>query len=444
MSRARASNQGGECREYYPRLQSFTVEAVSESAAAQWSGFSHVAPVRQRACPGSCLLFEELFHSKYRLSCEDVIGSSGQLVSHDGQGLCFSMFFLEPGPIEFCFLVSSQEEDSGFGEGPLEMDITDLSAGASLFLSSRFLGRLDETAVGGEVLYFRESPDVVDFVKDGEAKDASYTINGSYSEIGVAVMLFGEDGYFLFELREDGVVEIEEVEVELDAFLDTLVRKELSDSLSLRFSADIVFNVRQVVLIYRVLDVSQKLSSLVGEIHSSPEQIAGGAHFGRVDVGHGEHSTSCEHSNLVGIDPVVLRLSAVDGFHVERMTEDESYTLFFAQICNPVPGERTFNRDHETIPVLLDRFEECLPVSLDVSMQKHRATMINDAEIHGFSVQIDSAIIFVLFSVKFHSVPPCGCGDLYHTFGYEQGGLNEYQGAAADMACLHVCPFRAA
>ena len=417
-----------------------TVKAVFKAAAAQQSGFSHVAPVRQRACPGPYQLFEESFHIEHRLSCEDVISGPCHFVSHDGKGLCLSMFFLEASTKEFCFIISSQKEDDGFGEGPLEMYVADLAAGTSLLFPCRFLGRFDEPAVGGEVLDFRESLDVMDFVEDGKAEDASYAWNGSYPEVGVAVMLFGDSRYFLLELRKDRVVEVEKVQVNLNALLDAFVRKELSDSLTLRFSADIVFNVREVVLISRVLDVSKKFSSLSGEIHSAPEQITGGAHPGRVDVGHGEHSTSNEHSDLVGVDSVVLCLAAVNGFHVEGVTEDERDAFLFAQIGQPVPGEGAFNSDNKIFPVLFDSSQEYLPVSLYVPMQQHRALVVYDAEIHGFCVQVDSTIIFVLFRVEFHIVPPCGCRDLHHTFGYEQGGLNEYQGVVADMGHLQKRP----
>jgi hypothetical protein len=56
-------------------------------------------------------------------------------------------------------------------------------------------------------------------------------------------------------------------------------------------------------------------------------------------------------------------------------------------------------------------------------------------------VQVDSAIILVLFRVEFHSVPPCVVvGTFIIPSGMEQGGLNEYQGVVADMAHLHLCP----
>ena len=123
----------------------------------------------------------------------------------------------------------------------------------------------------------------------------------------------------------------------------------------------------------------QEFRPLAGEIHPAPKEIAGGAHFGRVDVGHGEHSTSGEHSDLVGIDSVVLRLSTVDGFHIERLAKDESNTFFLAQVGKPVPGEGAFDSDDKILPVLLDSFQEYLLVSLDVSMEKHRSLAVNNA-----------------------------------------------------------------
>ena len=400
-----------------------------------------MAPVRQRACPGPYQLFEEFFHFKHRIPCEDVIGSPGHFMSHDGQRLGLSMFFLESGTIYLCIIVSSQEEDDGFGEGPLEVDVSDLSTGAALFLSCRFLCGFHKPAVGGKILNFGESLDVVDFVEDAKAENTSYSGNRANSEVGIGVMLFGKRGYLIFELREDGVVVIEEIKVNLDTLLDASVGKEFCDFFPFGLSTGSVFKVFDIVLIGGVLDVRQKLCPLSGEMHSSAKQITGGTHSWRIDIGHREHATSSEHGNLVGVNSVVFRLSAVDGFHVEGMAEDEFDTLISAQISDPVPGESAFDGDDEIVSVHFYSFQEGLPVCFDVLVEENFPLGVNDTQIHGFCVQVDSAVILVLFRVESHSVPPCGCWDLYHTFGYEQGGLNEYQGAAADMACLQICPY---
>jgi hypothetical protein len=56
-------------------------------------------------------------------------------------------------------------------------------------------------------------------------------------------------------------------------------------------------------------------------------------------------------------------------------------------------------------------------------MEKHRALAVNNAQIHGFRVQVDSAIILVLFRVEFHSVPPCGCGTFIIPSGMNKEAL---------------------
>lgn len=79
------------------------------------------------------------------------------------------------------------------------------------------------------------------------------------------------------------------------------------------------------------------------------QQVAGGAHLGRVDVSHRKRAAAQQHRNLVGIDLVVLRLSAMDGFHVEGMAEDEFDTFLAAQVGKPVPGEHAFHADHQVV-----------------------------------------------------------------------------------------------
>ena len=399
-----------------------------------------MAPVRQRARPGSYHLFEELLHIKHRLPCEDVVRGSGHFVSHNGQRFRLAMFLFESGTIKLCLFVSSQEQDDCLGESPFEVDVSDLSSRASHFLPGRVLGGFYEPAVGGEVLDFGESLDVVDFVEYGKTENTSYSRNGANSEVGIVIMLFGERGYFLFELRKYGVVVIEKVEVNLDALLDAFIRKELCDFFPFGLSTGSVFKVFDIVLIGGILDMRQKFGPFPGEMHSASQQVTGGAHSGRIDIGQRKHSTSREHGDLVGVDSVVLGLSSVDGFHVKGMSENEFDAFFSTQIGDPIPGEGAFDGNDKIVSVSFYSFQESVPVCFDVPVEENLPLAVNDAQIHGFCVQVDSAIILVLFRVEFHSVPPCGCWDLYHTFGYEQGGLNEYQGAVADMAHLQRRP----
>jgi hypothetical protein len=63
-------------------------------------------------------------------------------------------------------------------------------------------------------------------------------------------------------------------------------------------------------------DVSQQLRPLPRERPAASEQVAGGAHGRRIDRGLREQPAAPQHSDVLGIDPVVCGLPAVDRFHI--------------------------------------------------------------------------------------------------------------------------------
>jgi hypothetical protein len=65
-------------------------------------------------------------------------------------------------------------------------------------------------------------------------------------------------------------------------------------------------------------------------------------------------------------------------------------------------------------------------------MKQYLTFLIDNAQIHGLCVQINPAVKFVLFGVKFHIRPP-------FALRYDLGGINKYQGAPPDRysAVLH-------
>jgi len=94
--------------------------------------------------------------------------------------------------------------------------------------------------------------------------------------------------------------------------------------------------------------------------HAAAQEVPGGPHLLGVDVGHGEHAAPQEHRDLLRVDLVVLGLAAVDGFHVERVPQDEGDALAGAQIGQPVPGEDALHGHDDVLAVGGDSDEECL------------------------------------------------------------------------------------
>jgi hypothetical protein len=76
----------------------------------------------------------------------------------------------------------------------------------------------------------------------------------------------------------------------------------------------------------------------------------------------------------LGVDLVVFGLAPMNGFHVQGMTQDEGNPLLGAQVGEPVPGEDTFDADHEIRSIGRNRLEKRLgccphiPVEHDLSI----------------------------------------------------------------------------
>ena len=126
----------------------------------------------------SGLVFKELIHIESLLPFKNVIGSPSEFMSKDGEGLGFTVFFLEPFFVFHPLGVTPEEKDGGFRESPLEMGSADFLTGVTMALSSGLPGALDESAVGGEVLDCWEAAYVVDFIKDDERENGADAVDG--------------------------------------------------------------------------------------------------------------------------------------------------------------------------------------------------------------------------------------------------------------------------
>ena len=121
---------------------------------------------------------------------------------------------------------------------------------------------------------------------------------------------------------------------------------------------------RQIVLVAGVLDVRLQLCMPANQIHPSAKQVAGRPHRFRIRVGLWERATAQKLSDLLAVDPIVLHLPAMDGFHVQGVTQDERDAQLRAEVGDPVPDE------------------------------------------HHACVQVDPAVVFVTIFVETHLQPP--------------------------------------
>jgi len=148
--------------------------------------------------------------------------------------------------------------------------------------------------------------------------------------------------------------------------------------------------------------VGEEFGPLAHEVHPPAQEIAGGTHASRIDIGHRDHAAAEEDGDLVGVDPVILGFAAVDGFHVQGVAEDEGNPLPRTQVSEPVPGEHALDGHHEILAVRSHELKECLRVGSEVLVDLDVSGLIENTDVEGSGVEIDAAVVEVLLGIESH------------------------------------------
>jgi hypothetical protein len=104
----------------------------------------------------------------------------------------------------------------------------------------------------------------------------------------------------------------------------------------------------------------------------------------------------------VGVDLVILGFTAVDGFHVQGVAEHEGNPLPFAEVGEPVPGEHALGGDGEILAVRGYDLEERLGAGAEILMDLDVSGLVEDTDVEGAGVEIDSTVVPVLLGVESH------------------------------------------
>ncbi len=162
----------------------------------------------------------------------------------------------------------------------------------------------------------------------------------------------------------------------------------------------------EVVLGVGHLDVGQETRPMAHVEKPAAHDVTRRSHLAGIDVGFWQVATAQKLGDLERIDLVVLGLAAVDGLHVEGMPEDEADTLRGAEVGEPVPAEHAFHGDGEVFAIGLEQSKERCWLGGYVAVDQGFALTIDDADVHGSGVQVDSAVVPVLLVVESHARPP--------------------------------------
>ena len=248
-------------------------------------------------------------------------------MSEDGQRLALTVLSLEALEDGAALFGLGDEEDGGFGEGPLEVGVSDLVPAAAEALSGGASLALDETGVGGEVANGGEAGDVVDLLEDSEGEDLSDAGDGGEEGEGVWVVDARLAEHRELELADDEFEVVGEGEVGGDGLADARVREVFAEAFPVGAIGDALAGRIDVLLVVGDLDMGEERASLSDEEESVAHEVAGGSHVGGIGVGAGHQASPEEHGDLLGVDAVALGLGVMDDPHVEGMTEDEGDEL---------------------------------------------------------------------------------------------------------------------
>ncbi len=134
-----------------------------------------------------------------------------------------------------------------------------------------------------------------------------------------------------------------------------------------------------------------------------------------------DHSPAEQRCDLAGVDPIILGLAAVDRLHVERVAEHEGDALHVAQVREPVPGEDALDGHDEVAPVGSDQLQERPRSGGNVLLNESRSGLVDDADVHRSGMQIDAAVVAVLFGVESHRMWPPAWNGLATIPAYPSG-----------------------
>ena len=93
--------------------------------------------------------------------------------------------------------------------------------------------------------------------------------------------------------------------------------------------------------------------------------------------------------------------------HRERVAQDEDEAFGGAQIREPVPRKHALGRHDQIVPVRRDDLEERLRRRFHIPVHQHLASGVENADVHGLHVEIDSAIVAMLTVVESHRLSSC-------------------------------------
>jgi hypothetical protein len=241
---------------------------------------------------------------------------------------------------------------------------------------------------------------VMDVVEPYEAEDFSNTGHRLQQVEGIGIVWLGGFKDVELPVTEELIIIGDQGQVDLDVLLDRQIGKAVSDALTSGLVGDFLPDFGQMVWRVGIVPMRSEFSACAHQVRAAPEQVTGGAHGGGVHIRVREHTPTEQGGNLLRIDLIMLGLAAMDGLHVEGVTQDNGHTLFSTHVGQPVPGEETLDSHNEALTIGRNGLEERFRRGLHIAVQQHVPLLTQDADVHGAGMQVDPTLHWVLIGVE--------------------------------------------
>jgi len=148
-----------------------------------------------------------------------VINRTAELGGEDTERLAGRVLLVHARLPAFGLVAGAQVETSRLAEGPAQVGVADLLVAEALRFARGLVRGSDEARVRQEVAGLGEACDVVDFVKERQAKDFADTGDGLQPGVGLRIVDLGGADQVQLEVVDLRVECVDEGEVALDELL---------------------------------------------------------------------------------------------------------------------------------------------------------------------------------------------------------------------------------
>jgi hypothetical protein len=94
-------------------------------------------------------------------------------------------------------------------------------------------------------------------------------------------------------------------------------------------------------------------------------------------------------------------------FIASRVAQDDREAFRGADVREPIPGKHALGGDDEIVAIRGDDLDERLRRRFHVAVHQHLAGGVENTDVHGLHVEIDSAIVPVLAVIESHRSSSC-------------------------------------